>query len=496
MIQRIKPDIAKLSIRGKRAGILSVLLLAIIIAACSVNPATGERQFTALLPPEQEAAVGAQEHTKVRAAFGEFVDGPVANYVNQVGQRVAEKTERSDVEYKFYVIDSPVVNAFAVPGGYIYVSRGLLALANNEAELAAVLAHEIGHITGRHSAERVSQGFLVGLGAAVLSAAANDPGVSQAAGLGSDLYIKSYSRGQEHQADELGVRYLSRAGYDPMAMASFLNSLDQSTKLEEQITGKSGPSFVYFSTHPQTEDRVGEARAEAQKYPNAQDYAGRDVYLNQINGLVYGDSAAQGFVRGNAFYHTQIGFMFEFPQGFNIANMANEVSATHPNGSVVIFDMDKASENMGPMTYLRQQWLKGETVSNPETMDVNGMPAATASFAGTVKGQPVTIRVVAIEWQPGQYFRFQMAIPRNVNAAFVDDLKRMTYSFRRLSDEEKRSIEPKKIQIVQAGASDSVSSLASRMAFPDYQEERFRVLNDLPRGQNVAAGQKYKIVVQ
>jgi len=171
------------------------------LSACSTNPATGDRQFTALLPVANEAKIGAQEHAKIEKAYGKFMTGPIADYVNQIGQKIAKNTERKDVTYKFYVIDSPIVNAFALPGGYIYISRGLMTLANSEAELAAVIGHEIGHVTARHAAERMSHGTLVGLGAAVVGAAVGGS-AGQIAGLGSNLYISSSvcnKRAPKHQ---------------------------------------------------------------------------------------------------------------------------------------------------------------------------------------------------------------------------------------------------------------------------------------------------------
>lgn len=470
--------------------------LSSVFAGCSTNPATGDKQFTALLPMQQEASVGAQEHAKVQETFGDFIEGPVADYVRRVGNRIAPHTERSDVQYKFYVLDSPIVNAFAIPGGYIYVSRGLLALANDEAELAAVLAHEIGHVTGRHAAERVSQGFLVGLGAAVLGAATGSSDVAQAAGLGSELYIKSYSRGQEHQADELGVRYLHRAGYDPGAMASFLASMGAEAALEQKISGTSAPAFSYFSTHPQTSDRVAEATAEARKYgPAGQGETGRNAYLAAVDNLVYGDSAAQGFVRGQEFYHPGIGFTFRVPGGFKMTNTPEQVVADNGQGTIILFDAAGDTAQRSPYAYLTQGWLKGETV-DAEAIEINGMRAATASFGGTVRNRSATIRVVAIEWQPGKFFRFQMAIPQNAGGSIVEELKRTTYSFRRMTDSEKLKIKPKRLRVVTASAGDNLGTMAGRMAFPDYREAWFRVLNGLSGNAGPQAGQQYKIVTE
>lgn len=468
------------------------------LQGCSVNPATGEKQFTALLPAGQEASVGATEHQKVEQTYGSFMKGPVADYVTRIGNKVAANTERQDVQYKFFVIDSPIVNAFAIPGGYVYVSRGLLELANSEAEVAGVIGHEIGHITARHAAERMSQGFLVGLGSAVLGAAVGNADVGKVASVGGDLYIKSYSRGQEHQADELGVRYLSRGGYDPQAMASFLRSLDRQTKLDQQIEGQSGEAeFNYFSTHPVTSDRIAEATAEAAKYPPGGAAPGRSAHLNAINGMIYGDSPDQGFVKGDNFYHPKLGFMFSMPPGFAINNTPDQVVAAHKEtGTIVLFDAAGDPQKRDPLTYLTQGWLNGKDLSKPEGVTINGMRAATAAFAGSVNGKTATIRVVAIEWSAGQFFRFQMAIPNGAGLTIVDNLKTTTYSFRRMSDAERNNIQPQRIRVVTAGAGDTAASLARQMAFKSYQEERFRVLNGLQSGENVTAGQPYKLVVE
>jgi len=474
--------------------VIAALFLS-LIAACTVNPATGEKQFTGLLPESEESSLGASENAKVKETYGDFMTGPVADYVSRVGQKVAANTERPDVQYKFQVLDSPIVNAFAVPGGYIYISRGLIELANNEAELAAVMAHEIGHITARHAATRMSQGALVGLGAALLSVVTGSDSVGQLANVGSDLYIKSYSRDQEDQADELGVRYLSRAGYDPKAMATFLTSLDNQTKLDQKIAGKSADEgFNYFSTHPVTSSRIAHATQLAVNYPAGTEVDNHDVYLSLINGLTYGDSEAQGFVRGENFYHPRMGFTFSVPKGFAINNSPSEIIATNANGSIIILDSGRDDQGRDPMAYLSQNWMKNNPPSNAENVTINGLRAATAAFAGTANNKPVIIRVVAIEWKPGQFFRFQMAIPQSAGTDVVDGLKRTTYSFRAMTAEERASVHAYRVRIVTAKAGDTVASLAQNMAFSDYREERFRVLNAITGP--IIPGQVYKVVTQ
>jgi len=473
-----------------------LLAMATVLSSCSVNPATGEQQFTGLLPASQEASLGASEHDKVRATYGDFMTGPIADYVNRIGQKIAPHTERNDVQYKFHVIDSPIVNAFAVPGGYIYVSRGLIALANNEAELAGVIAHEIGHITGRHAAARMSQGVLVGLGAAILGAATGSDAVGQVANVGSDLYIKSYSRGQEHESDTLGVRYLAKAGYDPRAMAAFLSSLDAQTKLDAKIAGKSeGDGFNYFSTHPVTAERIAQASALVAQYPVANPAVNREAFMQQVNGLVYGDSDAQGFERNGMFYHPKMGFAFSVPRGFTIQNNPTELIGGHSSGALFILDAGRDDQSRDPLAYLTQNWMKDKPPAGAESITINGMRAATAAFAGTANGKSVMIRVVAIEWKPGQYFRFQMAIPQNASTDVVEDLRKTTYSFRAMNESERNSIKPLRVRIFTAGGGDTVANAASKMAFPSHREERFRVLNGLT-GNTLTAGQVYKVVTE
>jgi predicted Zn-dependent protease len=474
-------------------------LSALSLSACTTNPATGEQQFTAFMPAGQEASLGMQEHKKVMQLYGEAYKGSdIEAYVNKVGQRVIQSTERNDVKYKFFVLDTPVVNAFAVPGGYIYVSRGLLALANSEAELAAVLAHETGHITARHSAERYSHGVLASLGAAAVAATLDKPGVGRAAGLGSNLYIKAYSRSQEHQADHLGLRYLVNAGYDPRAMGMFLTDLEQHSLFEDHLKGvQPGKSFSYFSTHPQTDDRIERVVEEAM-----QEYAGRpgvyhkEEYLKAIDGLVYGDSPKQGFVRGQDFYHPKIGFTFSVPQGYRIINNPKEIIAVSKDGSMVLFDMAKTSQALDPMAYLQHVWMRNERLDQVEKIEINGMRAVTGSFDGKLNGKAVTIRVIAIEWGPGHYFRMQMAIPQIASKTVIEGLKSVTYSFRRMTDQEKKVIKPYSLKIMKAVEGNTVKYFANYMAYDNLKETRFRILNGLKPDDPVLPGHQYKVVVQ
>ncbi len=483
----------------KKNLLLSALALGVVfLGGCSTNPATGEQQFTAFMPAGQEAQIGAQEHQKVLKQYSLYEDDRLQKYVSDVGTKIVQGTERRDVQYKFYLLDSPIVNAFALPGGYVYLTRGLMALANSEAEMAGVVAHEIGHITARHSAERYSQGLLTALGSSVLSAAIGSDGVSSALGLGSNLYMSSYSRGQENQADTLGIRYLSRAGYDTRAMSWFLSNLRANTALGAKMDGeKASDTTDYFATHPATAERVTKTRGEAKGYKNG-GAVGSDSYLSLLNGMTYGDSNEQGFVRGQSFYHPEIGFMYTVPQGFKIVNQPSQVLAAHKtNGAVVIFDMVPNKSKRSMAQFMNIDWLQeNPDAERIETIRINGMEAATSAVRGSVNGKSMTIRLIAIKWSNQKVARFQIAIPQGVSQSFMNSLKSASYSFKRLSASEKEKFGAYKIRVYQAKAGDTVSSMARLMAPEEHKVEHFRVLNGLAANEGLVAGRLYKVVVQ
>lgn len=469
-----------------------LLAVAVPLQACSTNPATGKQQFTALMSPQQENQVGAEEHENVVKQFGLYDDPKLTQYVRNIGAKVTKNTERPDVQYKFYVIDSPIVNAFALPGGYIYVSRGLLALANNEAQLAAVLSHEAGHITGRHSAERYSRGVVTSLGSGILGAVIGSQAAAEALNTGASLYLSSYSRTQENEADSLGLRYMSDAGYKPEEMVNFLSALQAQSGLEARLAGKSGDNFNYFSTHPATSDRVQKTLAQSKGY-QSRNVVNREEHLSAINGMTYGDSAKQGFIRGQGFYHPEIGFTFEVPDSFKLANQSSAVIATDKSGAVILYDMASRKPGQNAASYLTQDWARGKNLRS-ENITINGMPAAAASFEGMVNGQPMTLQVIAIEWSSNRFARFTIGIPQGASQSLITALKSSSYSFRRMNNAEKQKYKPYTVRVVTAQGGDTASSMARTMPFDDLKEERFRVMNGLLPNEALVAGRRYKTV--
>ena len=502
---------------GRLAGVTlktAAILLALgLSAGCAstVNPATGQRQYTSLSQADEQR-IGAQEHPKVLKQFGGVYDNPkIGGYVAQIGGRLAANSELPKQKWTFTVLDSPIVNAFALPGGYIYISRGLMSLANSEAELAGVLGHEIGHVTGRHTAQRVTRAQAVGVGGLLASIGAAALGVDprlagQLAQVAGQGYVASFSRSQELEADQLGVRYLARTGYDPFAQADFLANLQAQSTLQSRLSGGGyDPNRVdFFATHPATAQRVREAAAAAQRAGiniNQGAPRRRDAYLRLIDGMIYGDSPEKGYVKGATFEHPALRFKFSFPKGYQVVNSDKAVSAKGPKGQSIIFD--GGSAHSGSMAaYIQQKWVPAlaqkSRISQPRKLDefeVNGLPGATAVVsAATSKGE-VEARLIAIN-AGDRVYRFTALYPPQLSGAMQEPLQRMSYSFRKLSAAQAAALKPLRVRVIKVKSGDTVAGLARRMAQSGDREARFRVLNGLGPKDQLQAGQLVKIVTE
>lgn len=476
-----------------------LLAISFALAACSTNPATGERQFTALLSPEQEQSLGAQEHPKVMAEFGGPYDNPkVQAYVDRIGQRLAATTEIPGIKYTFTVLDSEIVNAFALPGGYVYVTRGLMALANNEAQLAGVIGHEIGHVTARHTAERYSQGTLAQVGA-VLAGVFGGQQIGQVAAQGAQLVLAGWSRGQELEADSLGIRYMAATGFDPREMSSFLDTMGRHAQLEALLAGKPGAAdgFSYLQTHPPTSERVQKAAVAAEGRPAGDWTTGREAFLRALDGVTYGDSAENGFVRDRAFAHPKLGFRFEVPAGFRLLNGQRQVTALSPDRrAMIVFDGAPAQGIADPAQFVATAWAPKAQLTGLERFDVNGLPAATAVTQARTQAGAVDVRLVAIRWDRDSYYRFMFVTAPELTRDLSERFRETTYSLRGLSSGERAALRPYRIRVESVRPGQTVADFVRRMPFKDYPEERFRVLNDIPPGTDLRPGQLVKIVVE
>jgi len=440
------------------------------------------------------------------AQHGGVVDDPeLGGYVATVGGKLAAVSELSDRPFTFTVLNSPIVNAFALPGGYIYVTRGILALFNSEAEMASVLGHEIGHVTARHSAKRYNQQMFAGILGAGVGILTKNAELSRALNYGSQAYLASYSRDQEYQSDELGVRYSTKSGFDPYAAADMLNSLDSVTKLNDIVANRTGSSRPpeFFSTHPNTQNRVARAFQAAQNTGVAQNsiYRNQNRYLDAIDGMIYGDDPKQGLIRGRTFWHPELRFTFDAPENYRMQNSSQAVIAqgTGPAaGGLAIFS-GAPFKDMNLMQYTSAAWksLLGEKPLNGlEELNINGMRAITGWNEVTVQNTAAFARIVAIQYSSTQGYHFVMVIPKANQTQLAEGLQRMTYSFRKLSSSEANKYRAKRIKIATVRSGDTASKLANKMAVDNYPLERFLVLNGLAKNDVLKIGQRVKLIVE
>lgn len=477
---------------------LTCSALALGAAGCAVNPATGERTLM-LMSPEDERRRGAELHPEVVKEFGGvYDDRGLAEYVGVVGGRIAKATEQPDQPYTFTVLDSPVVNAFALPGGYVYVTRGLMALASDEAELAGVLGHELGHVVARHAAQRYSRGLIIGGIAGLLGTVTGSDAVGNViANVGNLAFVQPFSREQELEADRLGVRYISRTGYDPAAMTSFLSKMHENSRLEARLAGRN-PDEVdardIMSTHPRTVERVQQAMQLAGATAGQGALNGMR-YLDRIDRMTYGDSAAHGLVRGRVFIHPVARFRFEVPEGFRLQNHPAAVLAISPEKMLI--QLDAAAEPYaGSMAaYIAEEWAAKLTVAELTPTTVNGLPAATARAALKARGGTLYLGLAAIRFDTRRIYRLIAAAPRESAPRLRGVLQETLSGFRRISAAEAAGAKPWRLRVVEVAGGDTIASLSRRMPFDSLRQDRFRVMNGLHAGEPLRAGMSVKLVL-
>ncbi len=448
-----------------------------------------------------EKRQGAEVHPKLLEEFGGAYQVPQTSYVVQVGKGIAVQSGLGNARDDFTVtlLNSPVNNAFAIPGGYVYVTRQLLALMNDEAELAGVLGHEVGHVAARHSEKRQKAaqrnsiiGLLGQIGAAVLlgDGTAGQLG-QQVFGTGTQLLTLKYSRKQEEEADDLGVRYLSSAGYDPRALSSMLASLAAQQAIDTRAQGADARSVPeWASTHPDPARRVSRAAANAGKFGGTQ--RNRDMFLSRLDGLLYGDDPKQGMVQGRDFLHPDLGLKFSVPQGFAMQNGTSSVAIS---GQSAQSQFAMASYSGDLTGYVEQAFrsVAGNQQVNfgqIQRTTVNGIPAAFATARVTANRQAVDVTVFAYSFGNDRAYHFTSVTPAGQSSLFTP----MYQSVRRLSGNETASIRPRRLRVISVRRGDTVQTLAARMAYDDLKVERFLALNGLASNASLAPGQKIKIV--
>jgi predicted Zn-dependent protease len=470
---------------------LGLVLLAALAVACAVNPVTGKRELS-LVSEAQEIAMGKETDAAVAAQYGVYGDAALTAYVSKLGTGLAAKTQRPNLPYRFTVLDSPVVNAFAVPGGSVYVTRGILAMMSSEAELAAVLGHELGHVNARHSVRQYSQQMLAQIGLAAGSVISQK--FAKYAGLASAglqiLFLK-YSRDDERQADALGVDYSRAGGYDPADMAVTFQALE---KMGDLSGGGSLPGFL--STHPLSSERI--KNVQAMLRPDDQGLARRpEAYLRAVENVVYGNDPRQGYVENSVFCHPGLRFRFAVPSGWTVDNTPGSVTlvAADKNGGVI---MQGGKTGDSAEEFARKQAAEiagsGGKLLNENRTTINGLACFEQAYTITQENQaPVRMRRSYIK--KGDYvFVFSAMSPADSFSRYESSFRGVVSSFKDLTDPAAINRAPKRLALVKANGTDTLQAIFQKAGMPDAAGAQFAVMNGLDLKAVPAAGRLVKIV--
>ena len=424
--------------------LLGGALVAGPIASCARNPVTGKNEIS-LVSESQEIQMGQQGAQEVAQSIGFVEDPELQAYVAGIGKRMAAKSERPNLPWEFHVVNDAAVNAFAIPGGFIYVTRGLLAHMNNEAELASVLGHEVGHVTAKHSVQQISKAQLATLGLGVGSILSSD--VAQFAGIASQglgvLFLK-YGRDAENQADQLGFKYALGLNYDVREMANVFQTLNRAS----QVGGGGGRLPTWLSTHPNPEDRVArtEQRLDSLQTPLSKTIVGRDEYLQKIQGMTFGEDPRQGFFEGSTFYHPDMRFQLEFPGEWKHQNTPSAVVAVSPKEDAII---QLALAGNTPPREAASKFLSQEGMRAGEgnTSSINGNQAATSYFQAQTE-QGVIEGIVSFISYGGKTFALLGYTPQGGLGSYDGELRGTINSFERLTNSDALAVKPATLELV------------------------------------------------
>lgn len=454
-----------------------------------------------------DKATGAKAHPELLNEFGGLYAGPQADYVRRVGQKIAVRSNLSNSQNDFTIslLNSPANNAFAIPGGYVYVTRQLLGLMNDEAELASVLGHETGHVAARHSQRRQSAatrnsvlGALGQLGVGILLGGNSQIGqlLSKGIGTGAQALTLKFSRSQEYEADDLGVAYLAKAGYDPTASSTMLASLAAQSALDARSRGQDGRSTpTWASSHPDPASRVTRAAQKASATKMTSGTRNRDAFLNALNGTLYDEDPKQGVVDGQVFRHPELRLTFTVPNGFAMSNGSQAVTVSGSGGQA---QFTGAAYNGDLRAYIASALsaLSGGQGTLPagdvQTTQVNGINAAYSTVRANTQSGQVDATVFAYAFDTNRAYHFVIIAPAGQG---VGPFSSLVQSMRRMTTSEAAAVKSRMIQVVTVKSGDTVASMASRMAYSTMQSERFLTLNALPAGTALRPGQRVKIVV-
>jgi predicted Zn-dependent protease len=430
-------------------------VLCLVLASCATNPATGKKQIM-LVSEAQEIQMGQEADQEVGASMGLYEDEGLQSYLAGIGAQLAKTSERPALPWTFRVVDDASVNAFALPGGFIYVTRGLMAHVSSEAELASVVGHEIGHVTARHSVSQITKSQLASVGLVagmIVSPQLARFGDLAQAGMG--LLFMKFSRNDESQADDLGLRYMTRQDYDPHEMVEVFNLLD---RVGEASGEGRAPSWL--STHPAPENRAQRIQAEIQSQHLTGTRVVEEPYLRRLEGMVFGENPREGFFEATSFYHPELRFQLTFPRGWQTQNQKQAVAAQSPQEDAIMAltlapgtSADQAADQ-----FLRQQGLRA---GNPQRVNVGGLPAVTAVFEAIAGDTPVAGRVAFVD-HGDKVYRILGYTPSSRFGSYDRVFSDTISSFAPLTDRRYLDVQPRRLDVVDLTQPMTVDDLRRR----------------------------------
>jgi predicted Zn-dependent protease len=476
-----------------RVVLFSILVMSGFYGACVRNPVTGARQL-ALISESQEIAMGQESHPEVLAQFGSVDNAALQEYVTRIGNDLAKVSHRPDLPWHFTVVDDSVVNAFAVPGGYIYLTRGILEHMNNEAEMAGVLGHEIGHVTARHSVTQISQGQLMSLGLGLGSIfSSRFSQVSGLAQMGLEVLMLKYSRDHERQSDQLGLDYMARCGYDPTQMSKFFQVF---VGMSEE-SGRSIPNWL--SSHPSPPDRIERTTAEGNRIKQEsgrQDYKiNADEFLPRLENLVYGENPREGFVEKGRFVHPDLRFQMDIPQSWEVENTKSAVFIAEPEGGAVVqlsLIPPEAGQSPGAVAQNigRQQ---GHQLLSGRSEQINGKQAYLGLYRVMSDSGSIGVTAAFIS-HGGNIYQIAGLAPESTFSRYSRSLDAVIRSFRDLTDPKLLAIQPDRMKLYRARKGDTLRSLAKSMDQSRVDLEDLVRINRIDPDQPLSAGAWVKLV--
>lgn len=476
-----------------RIQVLWILMLCVMFCSCVRNPVTGKRQL-ALLSESQEIAMGQESHPAVLSEFGLVDNAELQKYCTRIGSDLAKVSHRPDLPWHFAIVDSPVVNAFAVPGGYIYITRGILEHMNNEAELAGVLGHEIGHVTARHSVTQISQGQLIqvglGLGSIFSSRFRQFGGLAQ---MGMEVLMLKFSRDHENEADQLGLKYMADCGYDPEQMSRFFQVfIGMREESEQSIPG-------WLSTHPTPPDRIrrtSETGIRIKQQSARQNYIiDADTFIPKLGNLVYGENPREGFVDNNRFIHPDLRFQMDIPAGWKVENTKSSVVFAEPQGGAIVeltMTPPDAGKSPGDVAQAIAR-SEGTQFLSGGSERINGNPAYLGLYRIQSDSGNIGVNAAFISYG-GHIYQAAGLAPEASFSRYSRSLNNVLRSFRELTDQRLLSVQPDRVKIYRARKGDSLRSLAKSIDQNRVSLQNLAQINRLDPDQPLSAGTWVKLV--